>query len=59
MFCLFSPIQIDRPVEAREGSSVKLECRADGIPVPTIRWRKRVSISLVYNIALKVGHTKK
>ncbi|CAB4068956.1 unnamed protein product [Lepeophtheirus salmonis] len=32
--------RIDSPVEAREGSNVQLECRADGIPPPTIRWRK-------------------
>ena len=35
--------QLDRPIEAREGSSIKLECRADGIPTPIIRWRRRVS----------------
>jgi len=35
--------RMDAPVEAREGGDVKLECRADGIPPPTIKWRKRVS----------------
>ena len=35
--------QMDRPIEAREGASVKLECRADGIPTPIIRWRRPVS----------------
>ena len=34
--------QVDRPIEAREGSSVNLECRADGIPTPVIRWRRPV-----------------
>lgn len=32
--------QIQMPVEARVGTSVKLECRAQGIPTPTIRWRR-------------------
>ncbi len=41
---LVAPGFVDRPVEAREGSSVRLECRADGIPTPTIRWRKRVGL---------------
>ena len=31
-----------RPLEAREGSSIDLECRADGIPPPIIRWRRPV-----------------
>ena len=34
--------QVERPLEAREGSSINLECRADGIPVPIIRWRTPV-----------------
>jgi hypothetical protein len=33
-----------RPLEAREGSSISLECRADGIPPPIIRWRRPVSL---------------
>lgn len=32
--------QVDRPIEAREGGNVRLECRADGIPPPIIRWRR-------------------
>ena len=32
--------QLQLPVEARLGTSVKLECRADGIPTPVIRWRR-------------------
>ena len=35
--------QVDRPIEAREGSQVRLECRAEGIPPPIVRWRSPVS----------------
>ena len=35
--------QVDRPIEAREGSQVRLECRAEGIPPPIVRWRTPVS----------------
>ena len=35
--------QPNRPIEAREGSSVQLECQAEGIPPPVIRWRRPVS----------------
>jgi len=31
--------QVDHPIEAREGSQVRLECRAEGIPPPIVRWR--------------------
>jgi len=37
----------NRPVEAREGSSVQLECQADGIPPPIIRWRRQVRGKIV------------
>ena len=36
--------QVDRPIEAREGSQVRLECRAEGIPPPIVRWRSPVSL---------------
>ena len=35
--------KVDRPIEAREGSQVRLECRAEGIPPPIVRWRTPVS----------------
>ena len=35
--------QVDHPIEAREGSQVRLECRAEGIPPPIVRWRNPVS----------------
>ena len=35
--------QVDHPIEAREGSQVRLECRAEGIPPPIVRWRSPVS----------------
>ena len=41
--------QMERPIEAREGSSVRLECRADGIPTPVIRWRTPVSLLLTFS----------
>lgn len=44
--------KVDRPIEAREGSQVRLECRAEGIPPPIVRWRTPVSrnklISLLF-----------
>ena len=41
--------QVDHPIEAREGSQVRLECRAEGIPPPIVRWRSPVSINYDYN----------
>ena len=38
---------MERPIEARVGSSVELECRAEGIPTPQIRWR-RPTVSHIY-----------
>ena len=38
---------MERPIEARVGSSVELECRAEGIPTPQIRWR-RPQVSQIY-----------
>ena len=40
--------QVDHPIEAREGSQVRLECRAEGIPPPIVRWRSPVSTSFHY-----------
>ena len=40
--------QVDHPIEAREGSQVRLECRAQGIPTPIVRWRSPVSTSFHY-----------
>lgn len=37
-------------VTARKGSTVTLECKASGNPVPSISWVKRVSFSLTNNI---------
>ena len=37
-------------VTARKGSTVTLECKASGNPVPSISWVKRVSFSLTDNI---------
>ena len=43
--------QVDHPIEAREGSQVRLECRAEGIPPPIVRWRSPVSSKeLHYNL---------
>ena len=41
--------QVDHPIEAREGSQVRLECRAEGIPPPIVRWRSPVSVNYDYN----------
>jgi hypothetical protein len=35
-------------VTARKGSTVSLECKASGNPVPSITWVKRVRISFVF-----------
>ncbi len=40
--------QPNRPIEAREGSSIQLECQAEGIPPPVIRWRRPVSFILTF-----------
>ena len=43
--------QPNRPIEAREGSSMQLECQAEGIPPPVIRWRRPVSfIFIITNV---------
>ena len=53
--------QVDHPIEAREGSQVRLECRAEGIPPPIVRWRSPVSskelqsISIWYVVAAGLG----
>ena len=53
--------QVDHPIEAREGSQVRLECRAEGIPPPIVRWRSPVSskelqsISIWYVVAAVLG----
>ena len=44
--------QLERPIEARVGSSVDLECRAEGIPTPTIRWRRPVVSYVVINSSM-------
>ena len=43
--------KVDRPIEAREGSQVRLECRAEGIPPPIVRWRTPVSRKFHYSIS--------
>ena len=45
---------MDRPIEAREGSSVRLECRADGIPTPIIRWRTPVRTIFSFSFLFSV-----
>lgn len=35
-------------VAARKGSTVTLECKASGNPVPTIYWFKKVSKSYIF-----------
>ena len=32
--------QTSSDIDANEGSTVKLECNADGYPKPTIKWRR-------------------
>jgi hypothetical protein len=41
---------VDRPLEVREGFSVNLECRGDGIPPPIIRWRRPVRNKTSFSI---------
>lgn len=43
--------QVDHPIEAREGSQVRLECRAEGIPPPIVRWRSPVRF-IYYNFLI-------
>ena len=44
--------QVDHPIEAREGSQVRLECRAEGIPPPIVRWRSPVSSKELQSISI-------
>ena len=53
---------MERPIEARVGSSVELECRAEGIPTPQIRWRrpavsKKLCFLKFYNNSWYYEHT--
>ena len=49
--------QVDHPIEAREGSQVRLECRAEGIPPPIVRWRSPVSNNFNRSIGNSDSHT--
>jgi hypothetical protein len=37
----------NKQITARKGSTVTLECKASGNPVPTIYWHKKVSFFLL------------
>jgi hypothetical protein len=45
-------------VTARKGSTVTLECKASGNPVPSITWVKRVKISFVFKPNLSPGDSQ-